>query len=177
MQFCRRRNVAMTSRLFGIVVAATALVACMTTRPQVSAEHARGAIVAFESIDGAPRPAADRLLGNLTEEAKARQLVVAPRGGHVNYHIRGYLSADGGAIAWAWDVYDAGRRRAFRLTGEERASGSWNDDAALRRIARASVEQLTAFIAADRAPGTAAASSEVPAPTRVMVALQAGKRP
>jgi hypothetical protein len=160
----------MASRSCGMAIAAASLAACVTTsRPQISLEHAHGATIVFESIDGAPRPAATKLLNGLTEEAKAHQLVVTPRGGQASYRIRGYLSAESGAIAWAWDVYDAGRRRAFRLTGEERGSGSWSDDAALRRIARAAVEQLTAFIAADRAPDAATAAAAA-RPTAIALA-------
>ena len=82
------------------------------------------------------------------------------RGGQALYHIRAYLAAhaEGGttSLAWAFDVYDAERKRAFRLRGEERAAaaGSWAaaNDAMLRRIASTSIAQLMTFIAADRTP-------------------------
>ena len=58
-----------------------------------------------------------------------------------------------------WDVYDDDKLRALRITGEEaggRAGGDpWSvaDEAMLRRIARASMDRLAAFL---RNPGAAA---------------------
>ncbi|HET7849870.1 MAG TPA: hypothetical protein VFL51_12495 [Pseudolabrys sp.] len=71
------------------------------------------------------------------------------------YRVRGYLSAhvlpDRTAIAWVWDVYDQEQRRALRISGVERADGkqrTWAaaDDAMLRSIARASMQQLATFL-------------------------------
>ena len=67
----------------------------------------------------------------------------------------------------ARSLYDAGRKRAFRLNGEERAVGptSWAaaNDAMLQRIASTSINQLMTFIASDRTPGASlAAASEAP---------------
>jgi hypothetical protein len=158
----------MASRLAGVAAAASALVACVTASAPVSLEYAQGAAIAFESIDGPPRPIFDRLVRDLGEEASARGLVVVPRGREANYRIRGYLAvqAESASIAWAWDVYDAGRQHAFRLTGVERTAGrsSWAavDDALLRRIARTGVERLTLFIATDRAPARGIARSLAP---------------
>lgn len=149
------------------VAAALALAGCNTTQ-SVSLANAEGATVIFESLDGPPRPLSARLARSLDQEAAARRLVVVTRGGQALYHIRGYLAAhtEGGmtSFAWAFDVYDAERRRAFRLRGEERAAGagtgSWAaaDEAILQRIASTSIAQLMTFIASDRtASGTTAA--------------------
>ena len=66
-------------------------------------------------------------------------------------------------LAWAFDVYDAERKRAFRLRGEERAVGpsSWAaaNDEVIRRISATSIAELMAFIASDR---TAGATAEAP---------------
>ncbi|MBX9778388.1 MAG: hypothetical protein K2Y71_28775 [Xanthobacteraceae bacterium] len=142
------------------VAAALALAGCITTSstPTVSLTAAEGATIIFESIDGPPRPVSARLAKSLDQEAAARKLVVVSRGGQALYHIRAYLAAhaDGGrtTLAWALDVYDAERKRAFRLNGEERTVGpsSWAaaNDEALRRIAATSVAQLMTFIASDR---------------------------
>jgi hypothetical protein len=153
-----------------IFAATLALAACNTTQT-VSPTAAEGARIAFESIDGPPRPVSSRLARTLDEEAAARRLVTVARGGQANYHIRGYLAvnAEGSAasIAWAFDVYDEERRRAFRLRGEEPApgTGSWGtvNDALLRRIASSSVAQLMAMIASDRAPAGATAAAPGPA--------------
>jgi hypothetical protein len=153
-----------------IFAAMLALAACNTTQ-SVSPTAAEGASIAFESIDGPPRPVSSRLTRTLDEEATARRLVVVARGGQANYHVRGYLAvnAEGSAasVAWAFDVYDADRRRAFRLRGEEPAPGtsSWGavNDALLQRIASSSVTQLMTLIASDRAP--AGATAAAPGPT------------
>ena len=117
--------------------------------PTVSPTAAEGATIIFESIDGPPRPVSTRLAQSLDQEAAARRLVVVTRGGQALYHIRAYLAAhtEGGAtaLAWAFDVYDAERKRAFRLRGEERAVGpaSWAaaNDAMLQRIASTSIDR------------------------------------
>jgi hypothetical protein len=100
--------------------------------------------------------------------------VVVTRGGQALYHIRGYLAAnaEGGAtsLTWAFDVYDAERRRAFRLNGEERAgSGGWSaaSDQVLQRIAGNSIAQITAFIVSDR---TGAGSTAAAAPQGAVLA-------
>ena len=162
------------SAVGGVVVAvALVLAGCMTATPTVSPTAAEGATIVFESIDGPPRPVSARLARSLDQEAAAQRLVVVTRGGQALYHIRTYLAAnaEGGVttLAWAFDVYDAERRRAFRLRGEERApsTGAWAaaDDAILQRIASTSIAQLMTFIASDRtgSGATAAASSENPA--------------
>lgn len=140
----------------------------------------RGTRVAFERIEGAPPEVAQRLTGDLAAEAAARQIAVVPADGAV-YRIRGYLATRergaGTAVSWAWDVYDAGLHRAFRLGGEEvgrtAARGQpWTiaDDALLRRIAQAGIEQLADFIAAG--PAAPAAPEESP-PLRSTVAAYA----
>jgi hypothetical protein len=123
--------------------------------------------VAFESVDGAPPDVFQKLMTTLKDEAGTRHMtVVAPA--EANYRLRGYLAAhaEGGttAIAWAWDVYDANQRRAFRLNGTEKGAGAgWSvaDDQVLRRIARTGMDQLAVF-AATR-PSTVAAAEPAPA--------------
>ena len=153
------------------VAAALAVGGCVTTStPTISLTDAEGATIIFESIDGPPRVSA-KLAKSLDQEAAARKLVVVRRGGQALYHIRAYLAAhtEGGvtSLAWAFDVYDAGRKRAFRLNGEERAVGpaSWAaaNDAMLERIASTSITELMTFIASDRTPGAAALAPRQPA--------------
>lgn len=156
--------------------ASLALGGCVTTStPTVSPAAAEGATIIFESIDGPPRAVSARLAKSLDQEAAARKLVVVSRGGQALYHIRAYVAAhaEGGrtTLAWALDVYDADRKRAFRLNGEEPAAGpsatgpsSWAaaNDEVLRRIASTSVAELMTFIAADRT-GAGATAEAAPA--------------
>jgi hypothetical protein len=156
-----------------VVVAALALAGCVTasTTPTISPTAAEGATIIFESVDGPPRPVSARLAKSLDQEAAARKLVVVTRGGQALYHIRAYLAAhaEGGrtTLAWAFDVYDAERRRAFRLNGAEQAAGAnaWAaaNDEVLRRIAATSVAELMTFIASDRT-GAGATAEATPGP-------------
>jgi hypothetical protein len=137
----------------------------------------RGVAVTFESVDGPPAQIVQAFMRDLNEEAAARQIAVLPRGSAAPYRIRGYLAANPEgqppAIAWAWDVYDGDQRRAFRLTGAEPIAvagrgTSWAaaDDAALRRIARAGIEQLIGFITTAR---TASLTPDAPPPRRASI--------
>ena len=129
--------------------------------------------VAFESVDGPPTAVVHKFVRTLKDEAQARQIaVVAPD--KADYRLRGYLAAqaegEATSIAWAWDVYGAGQRRTFRLTGEDKygpaGPQTWAtaDDEALRRIAQSAVQQLALFIATARP--SSPATAEPPAPQR-----------
>jgi hypothetical protein len=55
-------------------------------------------------------------------------------------------------IAWVWDIYDADKQRAVRISGEEKGANAHRgwlaaDDATLKKIARDSIDQLAAFLA------------------------------
>jgi len=133
--------------------------------------------IAFESIDGPPVGIFNRLVDNISAEAQSRNLAVASREGAANYRVRGYLAAQvirgRTHISWVWDVYDDDRLRTLRITGEEaggRPGGdAWSvaDEAMLRRIARASMDRLAAYLANPGAPiepdaATAIAASPEP---------------
>jgi hypothetical protein len=119
---------------------------------------ARGLTIAFESIDGPPVGVFQKLVVDLSEEAQARQIQVVSREGQASYRIRGFLAvhvvSGRPQVAWVWDVYDADKRRALRIYGEEagtrRGADAWNaaDDQMLRQIARTSVDRLVTFLAA-----------------------------
>jgi hypothetical protein len=165
MRIARGRGAIEAIALTIALATSLALAGCITTDMQtISPTAAEGAAIIFESVDGPPRPVSTRLAKSLDQAAQARKLVVVMRGGKALYHIRAYLAAhsegNATALTWAFDVYDAERKRAFRLRGEERGSaGGWSaaDDAMLQRIAAASVTQLVSFIASDRASAATAA--------------------
>jgi hypothetical protein len=133
-----------------------ALAACNTTGQQASLDGARGATVAFDSIDGAPRPVFDQLVRDLNTEARSRQLAVVSRDSSAAYRVRGYIGAEGtskqSAIKWVWDVYDGQRQRVLRIAGEQTVKGkaedAWQklDGPAVEKIARDSMDQLAAFL-------------------------------
>jgi hypothetical protein len=138
-------------------------------QPGLIAGQARGATIAFESIDGMPRPKFQKLVDDLNQEAQTRRLAVASRETPSAYRVRGYLSAETAKgttkISWVWDVFDTEQRRVLRITGAEtiksptlgRHPDAWTvaDDAMLQRIARRSMDELAAFLTSS-APGAMA---------------------
>ena len=130
--------------------------------PMASVATARGASIAFESIDGPPVAVFQNLVTTLSVEAASRQVQVVSRTGSPAYRIRGYLAAIvvGGKshISWVWDVYDADKQRVLRIAGEEATgrpgSNAWAaaDEQMVRRIARSSIDRLAAFLASPSAP-------------------------
>lgn len=137
--------------------------------------------IALESIDGPPAAVVPRLASALKEEAVRNHIAVgAP--GEVNYRLHGYFAArsepaDPGAtasakgpattsMAWTLDLYDGDAHRVVRLSGEEKAGdglGAAADEQLLRRVARAGMDQVAAFVATNRAPPAVTAA---PAPPR-----------
>ena len=154
--------VARGGRIAGALGLALVAAGCVSLGPSASVADLRGTTIAVESIDGPPPAIVHKFVRDLGEEAAARQLAVVPPGTQAHYRIRGYLASQaGGGIAWAWDIYDAGQNRALRLRGEERTGArSWGaDPEAMRRIARASIEQFVAFLSSSRHATTPAAAA------------------
>lgn len=145
---------AMTAALAGCVTGGeTGPSTQNSARDAMAMVPASASTIAFESIDGPPRPVFDRLVQVLDGEVQLRDLPVVSREAPAAYRVRGYLSAQvvgkKTAIAWIWDVYDRGQRHVLRLSGEEQATGAsrgdaWAaaDDMVLRRIAQAGLSGL-----------------------------------
>src|SRR3984893_5630086 len=144
---------------------------CSSSGPPVLGAARLGApTVAFESIDRPPETVLHTLVLQLTEEARARQVAVVSREEPAQYRIRGYLAAhvrrNRTTIAWVWDIYDAERQRAMRLScevpGASPEDKAWAaaDDQAIGRMARDGMDRLAAFLAAPGDP----ASPERPGP-------------
>jgi hypothetical protein len=131
--------------------------ACTTDGSPALTTATPRASVAFEQIDGPPEAVFHRLVRELSHEAAARQIAVVPRAQTAQFRIRGYVAArtrgDRTAVVWVWDVYDADQKRTLRISGEEDAGhangDAWagTDDQVLRRISRASMDRLVAFLA------------------------------
>ena len=157
-----------TSRCVGLLAAicALALAGCNSDNQNLSVAQPRGATVAFNSVDGLPPAQFQKLVQDLNDEAQTRRLAVISREQSSVYRVRGYLAVKVAkrqtTVAWVWDVYDQDEHRALRISGEEttkvRHRDVWSaaDDAMLRRIAHASMEQLAVFlISPEVAPGAA----------------------
>jgi uncharacterized lipoprotein YmbA len=140
------------------LTAALAIVGCAasdtTVTGSIPANHSQ--TIAFESIDGPPRPVFDRLVAALSAEAEQRDLPVVTHTGPSAYRVRAYLATyierkkKRATVTWAWEVLDTRDNRAFRLTGEESLgkpqTDVWAqlDDSLLRRIAAKAFDELTA---------------------------------
>ncbi len=159
--------------LSGLLVAACALAlcGCNPDNQAISAAQPRGATVAFDSVDGLPPSQFQKLVQDLNTEAEARHLAVISREQPSAFRVRGYLAVKvtkrQTTITWVWDVFDQDENRAIRISGEETAKvrhrDAWAaaDDAMLRQIARASMDQLAAFLVSPEvAPGSAPAATE-----------------
>lgn len=156
-------------RIGALLACAVALCGCDPESQNMSAASPRGATVAFDSVDGLPPGQFQKLVQDLNNEAQARRLAVISREQPSAYRVRGYLAAKVArrqtTITWVWDIFDPNEQRALRISGEETAKvrhkDAWAaaDDAMLRRIANASMEQLAAFLTSPEvAPGTAPAA-------------------
>lgn len=139
--------------------------------------------IAFESVDGPPRPVFDRLVSALSSEAERRQLPVVTHTGPSTYRVRAYLATyiekkkKRATVAWTWEVLDTRDSRAFRLAGEESLGAPkadvWGqlDDALLLKIARQGFDELSARIG-EPAPAPAAPGGEpAPAPAGPAIAF------
>lgn len=148
-----------------------------SARDAMAMVPASASTIAFETIDGPPRPVFDRLVRVLDSEVQLRDIPVVSREAPAAYRVRSYLSAQvvgkKTAIAWVWDVYDRSQRHVMRLSGEEQATGAsrsdaWDaaDDMVLRRIAQAGLSGLGRLGGAN----PEAAPSPAPMPARTAVA-------
>lgn len=164
------RRFLVRSVLIGCLASGAA--ACKQDMPaNVALQQPRGATVAFDTIDGLPRPQFQTLVQKLNDEAQSRRLAVVSREGTSAYRVRGALSATVSrgqtTIAWTWDVFDGAEQRVLQIKGEEtgtettrKVDEAWKvaDDAMLKRIAQSSMDKLSAFLTSPEvAPNIAAA--------------------
>jgi hypothetical protein len=128
-----------------------------------------GVPVAFDSIDGPPPTVKTAFAGELAAAANDRQVEIAGTGASARYRVRGYLStepsADGNTnLAYVWDVFDAEKRRAKRITGssslQKAAAEPWSglDKDTLRRLAAMSMDEIAGFLS--ETPAVVAAAAE-----------------
>lgn len=169
-----RRALARRLPTTAVLMAALALGACQTdgNKPvaakSISSSSANQAL-AFESIDGPPKPVFDKLVANLSTEAQAQRVPIASRQSQAAYRVRGYLAASvengKGEVDWVWDVFDADRERVLRVAGVEKVGPGkdvWNrlDDETIQRIAAKSLDEISTRLA-----GGAPKSGAAPART------------
>ncbi|MEX0591558.1 MAG: hypothetical protein WD207_10765 [Xanthobacteraceae bacterium] len=141
-----------------VIIAALLLAGCANSDQTVtgSIPPAGMKTIAFESVDGPPKPVFDRLVAALSAEAERRELPVVTHNGPATYRVRAYLATlvekkkKQARLSWVWEVFDASQNRAFRLSGEEALGIPRNDvwaqcdDALLLRVAAKGFDELVA---------------------------------
>ena len=165
-------------RCFGsiaVLVLGLAVSACVSGGQLANLAETARPTIAIESIQAPPSADVPSFVAMLKEEAAQRR-IAAGAPGEANYRLHGYLAArtdstaapaaraaassEATSIAWMLDVYDGDQHRLVRLSGEEKIAGrASTDDQALRRIARAGMDQLAAFLATSRTPSVAAVAA------------------
>jgi hypothetical protein len=128
--------------------------------------RAPGVPVALVSLEGGPDAVMSRLSLAISQQAVRREIAIVGQDGQPRYQLRGYISAhaDGGEgeLSWAFDIFDAQRRRARRFSGQEKLRGGGDPwaavtDGLLTAVAFKAADDIAEFLAA--APPVAAASS------------------
>ena len=161
-------------RLAGLV-AVVGLGACQSSGPSAFASlnaSPSGVPIALEVIDGAPAPVRSALTSELVSAASSRNVEIAGAAGPARYEVRGYLStettADGGqALAYVWDVFDAEKRRAKRLTGSSPIRSAspdpWSglDKETLAKLAAQSMDEIAVFLAESKAAAGPTVTAQV----------------
>jgi hypothetical protein len=157
------------------VILAAPLAACNETAGDFNPAappraRAPGVPVALVSLDGAPETVISRLSAAMSQQAARRDIAIVGIDGKPRYQVRGYISAhvDGGQgqLSWAFDVFDAQKKRARRFSGQEPLRGdgdAWAGvtDSHLAAIASKSLDDMAEFLAAS--PEAVAQRSVVPA--------------
>ncbi|MFM9943157.1 MAG: hypothetical protein ACKVP7_27120 [Hyphomicrobiaceae bacterium] len=148
---------------FGVFSVAFSLSGCIdlnvgASAPPLAPVSAPGVPIAVESITGAPQGIATGFNVAFVDAAYARNIELVDGKAKARFRIKGYLSAESvedGKIelSFVWDVFDATRQRAQRLTGAtiaKKATGAdpWSgvDQAVAMRAAADSMDVIAVFL-------------------------------
>jgi hypothetical protein len=139
------------------------------SRPSGAKVSAPGVPVAVETIEGAPAEIQSRVQDEVVTQAGARRIDLVSGADQPRYRLRGYVSAystdDGDtALALVWDVFDATKKRAQRVSTTTIAKGQASDpwsrigSAQIARAASDSMDGVASFLASNAAPPADAGS-------------------
>jgi hypothetical protein len=157
---------ALSRRHFLAAGAAGLLAACNETIADFNPSappraRAPGVPVALVSLEGAPEDVISRLSLAISQQAARRDITIVGIDGKPRYQVRGYVSAhlDGaeGELGWAFDIFDAQKRRARRVSGQEKIKGGGDPwaavtDAHLSAVAFKSLDDIAEFLASAPPP-------------------------
>jgi hypothetical protein len=130
--------------------------------------RAPGVPVALVSLEGGPEVVVSRLSLAISQQAARREITIVGPDGQPRYQVRGYISAHAegaeGELSWAFDIFDAQRKRARRVSGQEKLRGGGDPWAAvtdghLAAVAFKASDDIAEFLAAAPPVATAPAAS------------------
>jgi hypothetical protein len=148
-------------RTFGIVAVSLgglALAACQQGFESAGKVDAPGVPVAFDTIEGAPDAVLSKVSAEVSSQATARRIELVSGESQPRYRLKGYLTAysteDGEtALAFVWDVFDASKKRAQRVSTTTIAKGQSSDpweqigEKQIANAASQSMNDVAAFLA------------------------------
>lgn len=161
-----------TAALSFALFAGIGLVACQETTggpigPMVSAP---GVPIALDAIEGVPEGLSGKVNDAVLNQAMQRRIELVSTTDPARYHLKGYFTAtptEGGSteVTLVWDVFDASRKRAQRVTSTASAPGQSADpwdrvgDPQIMKVTSQSMNEIASFISAggSAAAGPAAA--------------------
>ena len=152
----------MSRRIFVAGIACLSLAGCVETAGDFNpsapprARAPAGVPVALVSLEGAPETVIRTLSTAIAGQAARRDITIVGIDGKPRYQVRGYLSAyaaaEGrGELSWAFDIFDAQKRRARRFSGQERLTGpDWTavSDGLLQAVAAKALDDVAEFLSA-----------------------------
>jgi hypothetical protein len=118
---------------------------------------APGVPIALDVIEGAPDALAGKVNDAVVNQAMQRRIDLVSPSDPARYHLKGYLTAtptEAGTteVTLVWDVFDASRRRAQRVTSTATAPGQSADpwervgDTQIMKLTSQSMNEVAAFI-------------------------------
>jgi hypothetical protein len=151
----------MTSTTFALrllgAAALTALAACQSTGIAFKGSP-EGVPITVDIIDGAPNAVKTAFASEIVSAAAKKKVDLVPADDQARYRVLGHLSTETGAdgepvLAVVWDVVDADKRRAKRITGStpirsaSAASDGNFDKETLAKLAATSMDEIAGFLA------------------------------
>jgi hypothetical protein len=167
---------------------ALALAACNETASDFNPSappraRAPGVPVALVSLEGGPETVVSRLSVAIAAQAQRRDILIVGIDGQPRYQVRGYISAHSegaeGELSWAFDIFDAQRKRARRVSGQEKIRNGGDPwagatDPILTAVAFKALDDIAEFLASAPAPAVASPGSAPAAASRRAAGLVAG---
>jgi hypothetical protein len=148
---------------------------------QAARVTAPGVPVAVETIEGGTPEIQAKVQDEVVSQASARRIELVSGADQPRYRLRGYVSAyatdDGDtALAIVWDVFDASKKRAQRVSTTAVAKGQADDPwtrigtTQIAKAASQSMDGVASFLATSSVPAQAEAAPSASSGSRTGLA-------